>query len=271
MATTTTNLGLTKPAYTDSADIGVINTNMDLIDTAVGNINQSTLRDVPFAVAVSAWSGSSGNFTANFTSAYITSSSKEIMTFDSSLASYAKAHINVAKKSGGGGLTFTTATKPTGTITGNAYVFDNDDKKLPTLIEGTVTPIANGGTGQSSLAGAQQVLGITELNSNIATFIDVKGSTTAISLSNMNMKANTSTKIVSINGSISGLTLSAGYTIFSNFLASGGLPLGDSAISAFSASFTVQAYVSSSGSLVIYTPSAQSNATVILGGSFVRA
>ena len=35
MATTTTNLGLTKPDYTDAADIAVINTNMDTVDTAI--------------------------------------------------------------------------------------------------------------------------------------------------------------------------------------------------------------------------------------------
>ena len=35
MATTTSTLGLTKPALTDNADIGVINTNMDLLDAAV--------------------------------------------------------------------------------------------------------------------------------------------------------------------------------------------------------------------------------------------
>lgn len=33
MATTTTNLGLTKPAGTDAVDIAVINANMDTIDT----------------------------------------------------------------------------------------------------------------------------------------------------------------------------------------------------------------------------------------------
>lgn len=36
MATTTTLLGLTKPAYTDAADIMVINGNMDKIDAAIG-------------------------------------------------------------------------------------------------------------------------------------------------------------------------------------------------------------------------------------------
>ena len=35
MSTQTTNLQLTKPAYGEAADIAVINTNMDTIDTAV--------------------------------------------------------------------------------------------------------------------------------------------------------------------------------------------------------------------------------------------
>lgn len=38
MATTTTNLGLTKPAYSDTADIAVINANMDKIDTAANGL-----------------------------------------------------------------------------------------------------------------------------------------------------------------------------------------------------------------------------------------
>lgn len=41
MATTTTNLGLTKPATSDNVDITVINTNMDKIDTAVAGISNS--------------------------------------------------------------------------------------------------------------------------------------------------------------------------------------------------------------------------------------
>lgn len=37
MATKTSLLGMTKPAYTEAADIAVLNTNFDLIDKAVGN------------------------------------------------------------------------------------------------------------------------------------------------------------------------------------------------------------------------------------------
>ena len=42
MATTTTNLGLTKPAQTDFYDVDVFNGNADLIDTAVGQAASST-------------------------------------------------------------------------------------------------------------------------------------------------------------------------------------------------------------------------------------
>jgi len=38
MSTTTTNLGLVKPEYTDTADVQVINQNMDKIDSATGGV-----------------------------------------------------------------------------------------------------------------------------------------------------------------------------------------------------------------------------------------
>lgn len=130
-------------------------------------ISRTTLREVPFAVAVADWSGSGSSFSANFVSAYITTTAKWIMTYDSNIASYAKAHLNVTTKSGGGGLTFSTSKKPTGTITGTVLVFDDNDGKLPVLIEDTVVPLANGGTGQSSLAGAKSALGIQALSENL--------------------------------------------------------------------------------------------------------
>lgn len=181
MSSTTTNLGLTKPAYADEADIAVINGNMDLLDAAYGAINQSTMRPVPFAVAVSDWEAVTGGFSATYNSAYITATSQEILTYTKSIEN-AAAHIDAEKKSGGGGLVFTTAKKPTGTVQGTAYVFDNDDRTLPVIIEGTVTPIANGGTGQSSLAGAQSALGITALSEQIGNLegLILTGTTTVV-------------------------------------------------------------------------------------------
>ena len=44
MATTTTNIGLTKPAYADDADIAVINGNMDILDTKIGAVGNTDLQ-----------------------------------------------------------------------------------------------------------------------------------------------------------------------------------------------------------------------------------
>ncbi len=135
--------------------------------TKLDGISQSTMRDVPFAVAVADWTLSSGVYSAEFTSAYITASSKEIATYEANYRDYAKASISIDKKSGGGGMIFTTSVIPTGTITGHLYVWDNDDSKVPVLIEDTVVSIANGGTGQSSLAGVKSAFGIDTLNAHI--------------------------------------------------------------------------------------------------------
>ena len=134
-------------------------------------IERTTLRDVPFAIATSDWTLSSGVYVAEVASDYVTSACKFISYYDKTLRDYAQADILDEKKSGGGGIKFTTAILPTGTIMGTALVFAPHDNKVPTLIENTVTPIANGGTGQSTLAGAQEVLGITALNGKIENFI----------------------------------------------------------------------------------------------------
>lgn len=46
MATQTTNYGLKKPDYNDNADIGVINDNMDIIDTELKNIEETLTYDI---------------------------------------------------------------------------------------------------------------------------------------------------------------------------------------------------------------------------------
>lgn len=51
MATSTTNFGLTKPAYNESADVAVINTNMDTIDGVMGK-NQTASTGAQKAIAI---------------------------------------------------------------------------------------------------------------------------------------------------------------------------------------------------------------------------
>ena len=43
MSSSTTNLGLVKPAYNEAADVAVINGNMDTIDTAIGTLINKTV------------------------------------------------------------------------------------------------------------------------------------------------------------------------------------------------------------------------------------
>ena len=130
--------------------------------------DQTTFRKIPFGIATTDWTLTSGVYVAEIENQYITTTSSEFGFYDGSFADYAKAHIVLEKKSGGGGIKFTTAKIPTGTITGTLYVFDDNDGQIPVLMQDTVMPIKNGGTGQSTLAGAKSALGITTLAEQIA-------------------------------------------------------------------------------------------------------
>lgn len=129
------------------------------------DVNLCTMRKVPFTIAANDWTLSNGVYTATFTTAYVTSSSIETVYYDESIDSYMKAYIVADKKSGGGGVVFSTKKIPTGIITGQIHVMDNDDGKVPVIIEGTVTPVANGGTQESTVAGVQNRFGIVNIDS----------------------------------------------------------------------------------------------------------
>lgn len=145
-----------------------------------------------------------------------------------------------------------------------------------------VLPLVNGGVGSSTAAGARTNLDVyskSETDSaiqqstadvirtgDVASFINVNGSGAP---TNFYAQAVTATKTVYVRGTCSALTLSAGYTIINSVVSSSYVPRADTAICAFSPAFLVGAYISRAGHLVIYTPSAQSNATVIFGGSYI--
>ena len=128
----------------------------------VRNVNKylNSMRKVPFAVGIDDWVSSEGSFTAEFANQYITTSSFEIGTYDRSIRDNAKGDIVMEKKDGGGGMVFTTAKKPTGVISGTLYVFDNNDNKIPVILESTVVPIENGGTEATTEAGIRQNIGL---------------------------------------------------------------------------------------------------------------
>jgi len=51
MATSTTNFGLTKPAYNEAADVAVINGNMDTVDTVMG-VNRNLAKGAQAGLAI---------------------------------------------------------------------------------------------------------------------------------------------------------------------------------------------------------------------------
>ena len=167
MSTSTPNIGLTLPIGKEKVSRAIINANMTKIDTAFGNMNRATMRKVPFTIDVADWSGSGSSWSATYLTDYVTSTSHEILTYDSSLRPAKAEDIDAAKKSGGGGIVFSTTKKPIASISGSIYVWDTDDGKIPVIIEGTVTPIANGGTGASSVAGAKNNLGISAVENSV--------------------------------------------------------------------------------------------------------
>ena len=199
MSSSTPNIGLTLPIGTEHVSRQIINDNMTKIDTAFGNMSKATMRDVPFAVAVADWTASGDDWVAEFATTYVTGTSKEFGFYDTdSMTQYAKAVIDLAKKPGGGAIVFTTAKKPTGTITGTLYVWDSDDGKIPVIIENTVVPIENGGTNASNLVGAKQNLGIADCESDINTLSEA--------ITNINNRFTTKT-----SGSLHDITASGIY------------------------------------------------------------
>lgn len=171
---------VTEPIILDSTGQQML-TALETIAQKVDVAKSSTLRDVPFGVGTSDWTVSGGNYVATVSSTYVTATSREWVTFDDTFRSYAKGDISVDKVHGGGGITLTTSAVPSGTIQGVLYIIDTDDGKVPVLIEGTVTPIENGGTGQSTLSGAQNALGISALSDRVDT-LNSKLTTTSFSV-----------------------------------------------------------------------------------------
>ena len=142
----------------------------NIIDEITGTAHSaSTLRDIPIMIATTDWTLTGGKYVAEFDTAYITETSKDFVIFDESYKMFAQADVVADKKTGGGGMVFKTAVQPIGYISGTIYTVDANDGKVPVLLEDTVTPITNGGTGQSTLAGAKQAFGITDLEGDVTT------------------------------------------------------------------------------------------------------
>lgn len=125
----------------------------------------NSMRRVPFAIGKDDWTEvDSSTYTYEFVTTYVTTSSFDIVTFDHSVLSYAEGAPSFEKKNGGGGIAFTTKTRPTGTVSGSIFIWDNNDNKVPVILEDTVVPIENGGTNATSILGILSNLGLGSAN-----------------------------------------------------------------------------------------------------------
>lgn len=168
-----------KPAATLSGEIRAMAVGDDKVAMVVQDTAMPTLRDVPFTIYVSDWELNEDDvYEALFETAYVTESSKDWIEFDESVDLNATAEVKAVKQQGGGGIVFKTSRLPEGNITGTILPFDNGDGKILYAVQDTVIPIANGGTGGSNLAMAQENLGIAALQDSITSLITKATGTT---------------------------------------------------------------------------------------------
>ena len=159
-----------QPVGTLTGEIRVFDRNDGKIAIITEQTALPTMRDVPFTVEVSDWAiNASGKYEAVFETAYITATSHDFVEFDESIEN-ATDGIKVVKAEYDGeviGLKFVSRRVPAGDISGTVTPLDNADGKVAVALQDTVMPIANGGTGANTLAGAQENLGITYLQQNV--------------------------------------------------------------------------------------------------------
>lgn len=131
---------------------GGVYAEISAINQRIGNVESpaSVFQDVSFSIPLTAWTGSS-SFTATVSNTSITSTSGIWVFYDSTYTSYANAPISAMVESGGGGVVFTTATKPTAAISGYIRIVDS--------VNGII-PIERGGTAAGTAAAARTNLGL---------------------------------------------------------------------------------------------------------------
>lgn len=160
------------PVATLSGEIRVFDSDDGKVAIVTQMTALPTMREVPFTITASQWALNADNlYEAVFTTAYVTATSHDFVEFDESIEN-ATDGIKVSKAESSGsvvGMKFLSRRIPAGSISGTITPLDNADGKIAVALESTVMPIANGGTGANTLAGAKSNLGITAVENDITT------------------------------------------------------------------------------------------------------
>lgn len=127
-----------KASNATNGNFASLDSNGNLVDSGHKHSDyasvQSTLREVPFSIATTDWTSSSGMYITTVVTSYVTSSSKDFVMFDGSIR-LAQDDITTTKVLNGGGVLFTTRSVPAGTITGSIYTIGDEDGKTTVLVE----------------------------------------------------------------------------------------------------------------------------------------
>lgn len=165
-----------QPVATLSGEIRVFDRNDGKVAIVTRVSALPTIRDIPFTVAVSAWNlNQDGMYEAVFTTPFVSATSHDFVELDESVEN-ATDGIKATKAESDGsviGMKFLSRRVPAGPISGTITPLDNDDGKVAVALQDTVMPIANGGTGANTLAGAQENLGITTIKANLGNVYSV--------------------------------------------------------------------------------------------------
>lgn len=94
----------------------------------------ATMRCIPFSILTTDWESGTGGYVYTLETSHVTEVSMDITVLDRSIMNLT-GELSTAKAPGYGGIVFTTASLPSGTISGKLYTIDNMDGKTNIIVD----------------------------------------------------------------------------------------------------------------------------------------